>query len=215
MKRIISLLIIAIALNANAFDLKSLLSGASKSDTASTSSTSSKLGALGSMLGGLIASDNLSTSDLVGTWKYASPAVSFKSDNFLQKAGGAAAAVAVENKLEPYYSKIGFTALVLTVEADSTFTMKFKRATLTGSISREGDNFIFNIKIGNKISLGKMTAYITKTGSSIDLTFDVTKLVAIMQKVASISGNTTISTVSELLNSYDGICAGYTLNKTE
>lgn len=215
MKRIISLLIIAIALNANAFDLKSLLSGASKSDTTSTSSTSSKLGALGSMLGGLIASDNLSTSDLVGTWKYDSPAVSFKSDNFLQKAGGAAAAVAVENKLEPYYSKIGFTALVLTVEVDSTFTMKFKRATLSGSITKEGDNFIFNVKIGNKISLGKMTAYITKTGTSIDMTFDVTKLVAIMQKVASISGNTTISTISELLNSYDGICAGYTLNKTE
>lgn len=213
MKRIISLLIIAIALNANAFDLKSLLSGAtSKTDT---TSTSSKLGALGSMLGGLIASDNLTPSDLVGTWKYASPAVSFKSDNFLQKAGGAAAAVAVENKLEPYYSKIGFTNLVLTVEADSTFTMKFKRATLSGSISKENDNFIFNVKIGNKISLGKMTAYITKSGSSIDLTFDVTKLVTIMQKVASISGNSTISTVSDLLNSYDGICAGYTLNKSE
>lgn len=214
MKKLLSLLMIAFALNANAFDLQSLLGGlSSKSDSTSTASSSSSLGALGSLLGNIISSDNLDVSDLVGTWNYVSPAVSFKSDNLLQKAGGAAAAVTIEQKLETYYNKIGFNTMYLTVESDSTFTMKFKRTTLSGTIAKEGDNFVFNVKVAGKISIGKMTSYITKSGSSIDMTFDVSKFVAIMEKVASISGNTTVSTVIQLLNSYDGICAGFTLSK--
>lgn len=215
MKKILILIMAVFSVNANAFDFQSILNGLySNTDTASTTS-SNPLGALGALIGGIVSSDNLEVSDLVGTWNYVSPAVSFKSDNFLQKAGGVATAVAIEEKMEPYYNKIGFDAMYLTVAADSTFTMKFKRTTLNGSISRDGDNFVFNVKIANKFSIGKMTAYVTKTGSSIDMTFDVSKLVIIMEKVASISGNSTISTVTQLLNSYDGICAGFTLNKKE
>ncbi len=220
MRKSLLLIMVALSLNANAFDLQTLLNSFSSTATDSTStstttssSSSNPLGALGSLLGGIISTDNLEVKDLVGTWNYVSPAVSFKSDNFLQKAGGSAAAVAIEEKMVPYYNKIGFDAMYLTVNADNTFSMKFKRTTLTGTISREGDNFIFNVKVANKFSIGKMTAYITKTGSSIDMTFDVTKLVMIMEKVASFSGNTTITTITQLLNSYEGICAGFTLNK--
>lgn len=216
MRKTFIFIMIALSLNANAFDLQTLLNSFSTStDSTSTSSSSNPLGALGSLIGGIISTDNLEVKDLVGTWNYVSPAVSFKSDNFLQKAGGSAAAVALEEKIEPYYNKIGFDAMYLTVAADSTFTMKFKRSTLSGTISREGDNFVLNVKVANKFSIGKMTAYITKTGSSIDMTFDVTKLVMIMEKIASFSGNTTISTISKLLNSYEGICAGFTLKNKE
>lgn len=216
MRKTFIFIMIVLSLNANAFDLQTLLNSFSTStDSTSTSSSSNPLGALGSLIGGIISTDNLEVKDLVGTWNYVSPAVSFKSDNFLQKAGGSAAAVALEEKIEPYYNKIGFDAMYLTVAADSTFTMKFKRSTLSGTISREGDNFVLNVKVANKFSIGKMTAYITKTGSSIDMTFDVTKLVMIMEKIASFSGNTTISAITKLLNSYEGICAGFTLKNKE
>lgn len=40
-----------------------------------------------------------STASMEGTWTYAGSAIEFESDNLLQKAGGAVAANAAENKL--------------------------------------------------------------------------------------------------------------------
>ena len=42
------------------------------------------------MLEGIFTKTNLEIADLVGEYESAGPAVSFKSDNFLQKAGGIA-----------------------------------------------------------------------------------------------------------------------------
>ena len=42
------------------------------------------------------------TTDITGTWQYSGSAISFESDNLLQKAGGAAAAGVAEEKHLPY-----------------------------------------------------------------------------------------------------------------
>ena len=65
-----------------------------------------KSGGLGDLLSGLankfgVGSSSLTIEKMTGTWKYSGPAVSFKSDNLLLKAGGAAAATQVESNLEP------------------------------------------------------------------------------------------------------------------
>lgn len=56
----------------------------------------SKSGGLGDILSGLankfgVGSSSLTIDKMAGTWNYKGPAVSFKSDNLLLKAGGAAA----------------------------------------------------------------------------------------------------------------------------
>ena len=61
-------------------------------------------------------------SDLEGTWKYASPACSFTTEDLLKKAGGAIVANEVSEKLAGIYSKIGISSEKFGYTfADSTF----------------------------------------------------------------------------------------------
>lgn len=172
-----------------------------------------------SILGNLISSDKISIDKIAGSWSYSAPAVTFKSSNLVKKAGGAAAASAVEAKLAPYYSKAGLNKMSLTIEADSTFTMTLNKTTLKGTISTVADknseaNFVFNFKIGGKLPIGKMDTYVTMSGSkSMSITFDVTKLVAIIEKAGAVTKSSTITSVTKILESYDGICAGFKLTR--
>lgn len=224
MRKILTLLLLIVAtgcMTATPFDLKDLLNKGVAADSARTSSspadTSSdkSLGGLGSLLGNILGTGKIEVKDLVGTWDYSSPAVTFKSDNLLKKAGGAAASTVIEQKLKEYYKKAGIEGMTLTVEADSTFTMKLKRITVSGTIEKTADgNFRFNFKIGKKIPIGSMAAYISKAGNTVDITFDVSKLIVLVDKIAAFSGNSTLTGISKLLNSYDGLCAGFTLKKS-
>ncbi|MCH5318771.1 MAG: DUF4923 family protein [Paramuribaculum sp.] len=200
---------------AQSLDLKSILGGLT-----GNSGDNSTVSTVTGILGNLLSSDKVSVADMAGTWNYSSPAVSFKSENLLMKAGGSAAASTIESKLAPYYKTAGIESMVLTVNSDSTFTMKVKAITLKGTISAVTDkesqaNFVFNFQALGKISVGKMDTYVTMTGkNSMNLLFDVSKLVDILSKVATLSGNSTIKGVTSLLNNYDGICAGFKLSKT-
>ncbi len=216
MKKLVSISLLFASLflapASHAFDLKTLLKGATQSS--SDNNGSSTASTIGNLLGHLLSDDNIETNELVGTWNYSAPAVSFQSENFLQKAGGAAAATTIEEKLAPYYKISGVENLVLTIESDNTFTMKFKRVTLTGDITKSDDgNFIFNFSVAKKIKIGKMTTYITLAGNTMNIMFDVSKLASLLTKVGSISGNSTVQGVSTLLNSYDGICAGFKVTR--
>ena len=223
MRKILTLLLLIVAagcMTATPFDLKDLLNKGAAADSASSSSqadtTSDKgLGSLGSLLGNILGTGNIEVKDLVGTWDYSSPAVTFKSDNLLKKAGEAAASTVIEQKLKEYYKKAGIDGMTLTIEADSTFTMKLKRITVSGTIEKTADgNFQFNFRIGKKIPIGSMAAYISKAGNTVDITFDVSKLIVLVDKIATFSGNSTLTGISKLLNSYDGLCAGFTLRKS-
>lgn len=171
------------------------------------------------MLGNLVSSDKVSVEKMTGSWSYNAPAVSFKSGNLLKKAGGAAASAAVEKKLAPYFKKAGIENMTLTVDSDSTFTMKVSKATLKGTILPVTDekseaNFIFNFKAAGKIPLGKMDTYVTTSGSNtMSVMFDVTKLVTIIEKAGTLTGNSTVKGISSVLKGYDGICAGFKLTR--
>lgn len=216
MKKILRTLLILIAagcFTTNAYatgDLKDLLNSVSKGT--GSSSTTDALGKLGDVISGLTATSNFDLKDLTGTWAYESPAVTFQSDNALQKVGGAAAATAIEEKIAPYYEKAGVTALVLTVKEDQSFTMALKRGTLSGTISKDSDgNLEFNFSAFGKIKLGKISAFATKSGKTLNLTFDVSKLISIVKTVASVANVSSLNTITSLLSSYDGIYAGFKL----
>lgn len=232
MKKLITFLSLAIivlasspAARASEWDINDILGnlGSGRSEqtsTQKTDDTSKKSGSLGDLLSGVankfgLGSSSLTIEKLVGTWKYSGPAVSFKSDNLLLKAGGAAAATQVESKLEPYYRTAGLTSLVLTVAEDSTFTFKARLITLSGTMSRDGEsgNFIFTFKALKSINVGSMESYIVMNGNKMSLTFDVSKLLVLIEKAGKISGNSTIKSVSTLLNQYDGMTAGFELER--
>ena len=177
-------------------DLKDILGGAG--------------GALGNIVEGVFTKTDLSVADIVGEWTSTGSAVTFQSDNFLKKAGGSAAAGAVENQLDQYYSKFGLTGAVLKIEQDSTFTLTIKKLPIKGTISVKSKGvFNFNFSAGGMIKLGSMAAYVEKTPSGINVMFDADKIKKIMTLAATISGNKMVSTADKLLKEYDGICIGF------
>ena len=211
-------IIIAVALLASvptfaSGDLKDLFNSVAAGKS-SSDNNSNPLGSLGSVISNLTASSSFELADLQGTWDYQSPAVTFQSDNVIQKAGGAAAASTIEGKMAPYYEKAGITSLQLTVDTENNFTMKLKRGSLKGTVSKdEQGNLEFNFSAFGKIKLGKVSAFATKSGNTLNLTFDVSKLISIVKSVSSVSGISSLNTISSLLSSYDGIYAGFKLNR--
>lgn len=171
---------------------------------------------IGTILDNVLGKSDVSVADLQGTWAYVEPAVAFKSDNLLQKAGGAAAATAIVNKIKPYYDRVGLDNMELTINADSTFVMKSGKAILKGDISKTADgNFEFDFKALGKVKIGKMDATISKTATgNVSLTFDASKLITLVDRIASVSGVSSLKTVSKMLNSYDGLNVGFILKKT-
>lgn len=187
---------------------------ASSSSTSGLSSLLGSLGSVGSAIQNVISTDDIALKDIVGTWVYSSPAVAFKSDNLLKKAGGAAAATSIESKLDTYYKYARVQSMKLQINEDSTFTMSFNKVTLTGDFTRDTDgNYLFNYKVAGSINIGTIKTYMTKSGDTLNVMYDVTKLVAILQKVGSYTKNSTINTVSSILKSYEGITAGFKLKR--
>ncbi len=172
------------------------------------------LDALKGMIGAVVG--NTAESIPEGTWKYTGPAVTFKGDNALKNLGGAAAGAALEAKLKGYYDKAGLQNMVMTVGADSTFVMKLKKVTLKGTIvyGQKGTCTLHLQGLG-KIAGGKFNAQWQVTGKSLSLTFDISKLVDLVGKIAAVSGKSSLSALSKMLESYDGVYAGFRLEKAD
>jgi hypothetical protein len=190
-------------------------SSSTTSDQTTTSGLGSLLGTLGQTIQNATASTSFSLDDLVGTWKYSSPAVSFDSSNTLQNLGGAAVSTQIENKLATYYKKFGMTSIQLTVDSDYSFSMKLKYGTLKGTISKNDDGTLtFNFSALGSYNYGAINSRATKSGNKLNLTFDAEKLMSMMSTVASLTNNSTLTTAMSLINSYDGIYIGFKMKKS-
>lgn len=174
---------------------------------------------IGDMVGGLIegvfTKSDLTVADLAGSYVSEGPAISFKSDNFLQKAGGMAGAAAIEAKLKPYYQQYGLTGMTLDVDKDGNYTMGVKGIKINGTITKnESDGtFDFNITVVS-MKLGKFTAFVEKSGSTLKLMFDADKLMKLVSAIAKFTGNSIASTLGSILESYDGACIGFKMQQT-
>lgn len=198
---------------ANDNPLSGLLGGLKNAGNGSQGKTSDLGAALGGLVGGLLGNQKVDAASMVGTWSYAGPAVCFKSENFLQKAGGSAIAGTIESKLAPYYERFGLNKIQLTIDRQQQFTMAVGKMQVGGTVEIEGDDVYFNFQALGKVKLGKIKTYVTQTGNTMSVMFDITKLVNIIKAVGSATGNSAISTVTKLLDSYEGICAGFKLTK--
>ncbi|MDE6093990.1 MAG: DUF4923 family protein [Muribaculaceae bacterium] len=185
-------------------------------NTASAQSVSDILSKLGTVANNVLGSGKVTIADLEGNWTYVEPAVEFKSDNLLKKAGGSVASTTIVDKLRPYYSTVGLDNMTLAVDSAATFKMALKKISFSGEIVR-GENdgeFVFKFKAIGKISAGSLNAYISKTATGqIKITFDVSKLISLVNTIASVTGNSSMKSVSSILNSYDGLTAGFVLKK--
>jgi hypothetical protein len=173
------------------------------------------------VIGGAVSKLDLS---IEGTWTYSQPEVQFKSDNLLAQAGGAAATTKVENTLKKLYDKIGINrSLSYTFSSDSTFTQTIKIGstvkTLKGTYTLDKENKIITLQYAalGKIGLGKINAIYANTGTSLALLFDASQMLTFTKKVlaalSSVSGVASISTITALIQNYDGMLLGYKMTK--
>ncbi|MGN1238998.1 MAG: lipocalin-like domain-containing protein [Muribaculaceae bacterium] len=187
--------------SASAFDWKQLGSALGNSN-------------LGSVINSVISSDSITVADVTGEWTYSGPAVSFQSDDLLKKAGGAAMAATIENKLAPYYQRAGIEGMKMTFDGKGNVTMLLKSGrTLNGTVSQgeKAGQLVFNFsRLGSKYT--NLTAQVTK-GTDLSIMFDVSKLQGFVSAIATYTKNSTASTVSSLLSEYKGIYAGLKLSK--
>ena len=169
---------------------------------------------IGNVLGNIVATDHVELSQLIGSWNYSSPAVGFQSDDILKKVGGSAVSAKIENDLKKYYAKVGFDNVQLSIAEDANFVMKTKYATLKGDIEK-GENgiFVFNFKAFGRVKLGSLKAYTTLSGNTLSLTFDIKKLVELAKKVSKYTNVSTIQSIISLVDTYEGITAGFKLKK--
>lgn len=208
MKKIVRAALLGLAMiagcqQASAFDLKDLLGGNGGGNT------------IGNLIEGVFMKSDLTTRDLMGVWTTQKPAVAFKGDNFLKQAGGVAAASAIESKLNPYFNQLGLNGATLTVNADSTFTLKSNKLNMAGSIRQTADgNFIFAIKAFGKLNLGEVPAYVQKTSTSMDVMFDTTKLKTLVSSISKFLNMKSLNIVASILDSNDGLYIGFGMTKT-
>ena len=204
MKKFILAVVIAVASigsQAYAFDLSSILGNAGS--------------AVSGIVDGLLTQSDITVEQMAGTWTATGSAVCFQSENFLQKAGGSAAASTIENKLNPYYKQYGLTGSVLTIESSGKFTLKVKGVSLSGTITKRSDgNFDFAFTAIGSFKIGSIKAYVEKPVSGLNVMFDASKLKTLISAITKITGNSLASTVGSLLDSYQGLCVGFAFSGT-
>ena len=104
--------------------------------------------AIGNVLSSVIGLNQLSQSQLIGTWRYNGPGCAFTSDNLLAKAGGEVAATQIEQKLEQQYAKLGFSSsnTYITFNQDGTFASKIGGKSFSGNYTYDAGTGALNLK---------------------------------------------------------------------
>jgi hypothetical protein len=188
----VAMLLVASSMNANAQNLKSILSGVVKT---------------------VVGDKTTTASSIIGTWKYSQPECAFESDNLLTQAGGEAAATKVEKKLATVYKTLKLTSITYTFNEDNTYSYSISGKSFSGTYTFDSTNKTVTM---TSTTLGtSLTAYVTTTGSTMTLTFDADKLLTVMQSISSLaaSANSTASLINTLASSYDGMRLGFELTK--
>ena len=191
-------------------NLGNILSGiAGKNGKGESSEASSASGLLSGLTSIFSKDKQASTENIVGTWEYSEPAITFESDNLLTKAGAGIASNKLEEKLQEQLSKIGIDkgAFTITFNEDGTFTETFGEKSIKGKWKVEDSKL--NLVFGQKA----IPVNTQLNGNKLMIVTDATKILDLIKGIASKSSNSNIQTISTLMKGIDGMNAGLTLVK--
>lgn len=189
--------------------LGAILGGSNDGNGSNSSSNAESI--INGILNNVIGSGTFKQADLCHTWKYSKPGCAFTSENLLAKAGGEIAASKVENKLEGYYKKFGFSSsnTYFTFNTDGTFSAKIDGKAWNGTYTFDEKTHAIQLK-GLLLSA---SGYATKTTNGISLLFDQKKLLNLIKALSAFKGSSTLSAVGSIANNYDGMQVGFEMTK--
>lgn len=188
--------------------LGGLLGGGTTTGSSSTGSI------INGILNNVIGSATFSQADLCAhTWKYSKPGCAFTSENLLAKAGGEIAASKIEEDLSKYYSKFGFSKsnTYFTFKTDGTFAAKIDGKSWNGTYTFDEKTHAIQLK-GLLLSA---SGFATRTTNGISLLFEQKKLLTLIKTLSklNLTGSTTMSAVSSIVDNYDGVRIGFEMTK--
>ena len=189
-----------------------VLGGLLGGGTTGSSSTGSSI--ISGILNNVIGSATFSQADLCAhTWKYSKPGCAFTSENLLAKAGGEIAASKIEEDLSKYYSKFGFSKsnTYFTFKTDGTFAAKIDGKSWNGTYTFDEKTHAIQLK-GLLLSA---SGFATRTTNGISLLFEQKKLLTLVKTLSklNLTGSTTMSAVSSIVDNYDGVRVGFEMTK--
>lgn len=179
-----------------------------------TGSTTTGSSIINGILNNVIGSATFSQADLCAhTWKYSKPGCAFTSENLLAKAGGEIAANKIEEDLSKYYSKFGFSKsnTYFTFKTDGTFAAKIDGKSWNGTYTFDEKTHAIQLK-GLLLSA---SGFATRTANGISLLFEQKKLLTLVKTLSklNLTGSTTMSAVSSIVDNYDGVRIGFEMTK--
>ena len=189
--------------------LTDVLTGGQTGATTTTNTGNAVNTVLQSVLG--MTGTKVSKQSLIGTWKYSQPGCAFTSEKLLAQAGGEVAAKRIEDELQQTYTKLGINGgnTSFTFNQDKTFSANIGGKKISGTyVYNKSDS---SIKF--KTLLLSTTGYVTRNAKGVSLVFESKKLLSVLQMLASVSGNSTLSTIGDLSKNYDGVRLGFDLRR--
>ena len=182
----------AVAVQADAQNLKDILSGVVKNVVGDKATTETSL---------------------IGTWVYVAPDCQLKGDDLLKNIGGDAAGAEVEKKMQPIYEKTGLNTIQYTFNEDKTCLYTIKGRKVEGTYVFDPEAKTVTIKAG-KLGM-KTTANIVTLGNNMSFVFDADKILSVVKSItgATSSLNNSASTINKLLEQFDGMMIGFELKK--
>lgn len=194
MKKLVCIiaLLCAVAVQADAQDLKGILSGVAKAVVGDKATTAASL---------------------VGTWDYVGPDCQLKGDDVLTNIGGEAAGEEVEEKVEAIYNKTGLNTIQFTFNEDNTCSYTVKGKKVEGTYEFDAEAKTVTIKAG-KLGV-KVTAHIVTLGSNMSFVFDADKILSVVKTITGVASkiNSSAATINALASKFDGMMIGFELKK--
>ena len=194
MKKLVCIiaLLCAVAVQADAQDLKGILSGVAKAVVGDKATTAASL---------------------VGTWDYVGPDCQLKGGDVLTNIGGEAAGEEVEEKVEAIYNKAGLNTIQFTFNEDNTCSYTVKGKKVEGTYEFDADAKTVTIKAG-KLGV-KVTAHIVTLGSNMSFVFDADKILSVVKTITGVASkiNSSAATINALASKFDGMMIGFELKK--
>lgn len=181
-----------VAVQADAQNLKDILTGVAKQVVGDKATTETSL---------------------IGTWDYVGPDCQLKGDDLLKNIGGDAAGAEVEKKMEPIYKKAGLNTIQYTFNEDKTCSYTIKGKKIEGTYVFDQEAKTVTIKSG-KLGVS-ITAHIVTLGGNMSFLFDADKVLSVVKTITGVVSklNSSAATINKLASQFDGLMIGFELKK--
>ncbi|MFR9602440.1 MAG: DUF4923 family protein [Rikenellaceae bacterium] len=161
----------------------------------------------------------LTSTSLVGKWNYQELAVGLSDDSSLKGFAGDAVLSQVSGMISSVATNAGITSGIFTAKFNSNRTIDFvvngeggRKANGSYYINTQQSTILISIGEISDIEIGALSADVTLyDDGSVTLLFDADTLVAIADKIESITENSQYKTVRALVTKFDGLLLGFKL----